>query len=203
MELDSTRRSGFLTRLGFLTRNATLTEPDPIHRGVFINLNLLCRKLGALPNIPENLMPEGDTNRERIDSITGTGTCGAGCHANTINPLGFALENYDALGQYRTEDNGFPVNAADSYQFADGRVIDFNDAIELSDQLADAPELHSCYVQQLLEYVYGRDLTDADAPLVDELASQSHTEGLSVKEITVRLVTSSAFRFRTAQGVAP
>jgi hypothetical protein len=196
VELDA-NRAGFITRAGFLTRNATLTDPDPIHRGVFINLNLLCVDLSALPNIPDDLNPVGDTNRERIESITGDGTCGEGCHSTTINPLGFALENYDALGQYRTEDNGFPVDAADSYQFPD-RTIEFNDAIELSQQLAEAPELHACYIQQLLEYVYGRDITEADQPIIDKLAAESLAENLTIREIILRLVTSRAFRYRTA-----
>ncbi|HLU66252.1 MAG TPA: DUF1592 domain-containing protein, partial [Kofleriaceae bacterium] len=125
VELDPGQRAGLLTRAGFLARNATLRDPDPIHRGVFININLLCREIAAVPNLPDDLMPVGETNRERIDSITGEGTCGEGCHATIINPIGFALENYDALGQWRTEDNGRPVDAADTYTFEDGRSISF------------------------------------------------------------------------------
>jgi hypothetical protein len=196
VDLDPAQRAGFLTRVGFLTRNATLTEPDPIHRGVFVNLDLLCRDIAAVPNLPDDLAPVGDTNRERIDSITGEGTCGAGCHATMINPLGFALENYDAIGRYRTEDGGRPVDAADSYQFADGRTIDFTDAIDLSRQLADAPEVHACYAQHLLEYLYGRSLGAADDPLVDELAQESLTADLTVRDLVVRVVTSPAFRVR-------
>jgi hypothetical protein len=196
VELDPSQRAGFLTRVGFLTRNATLADPDPIHRGVFINLNLLCRPLSALPNLPDNLMPVGDTNRERINSLTGPGTCGEACHATTINPLGFALENYDALGQWRTQDNGFPVDAADTYTFEDGRPIDFQNGVELSAQLADAPEVHACYVQQLLEYLYGRDLTEVDQPLVEALAADSLAHGMSVRELVIRVVSSAAFRYR-------
>ena len=81
-----------------------------------------------MPNLPDDLTPTGDTNRERIDSITGEGTCGEGCHATMINPIGFALENYDALGHYRTQDNGFPIDAAVRYTFEDGRTISFEAA---------------------------------------------------------------------------
>ena len=123
VDLDREQRSGMLTRLGFLTQNATLAQSDPIHRGVFVNLNLICRPLSAVPELPETLEPVGETNRERINSITGPGTCGAGCHATLINPIGFALEHYDALGQYRDEESGLPVNAADTYVFQDGRAI--------------------------------------------------------------------------------
>jgi hypothetical protein len=196
VDLDPAQRAGFLTRAAFLTRNATLTEPDPIHRGVFVNLDLLCRDIAAVPNLPDDLAPVGATNRERIDSITGEGTCGEGCHATMINPLGFALENYDAIGRYRTQDGGRPVDAAASYQFADGRTIDFADAIDLSRQLADAPEVHACYAQHLLEYLYGRSLGAADDALVDQLATESLTVDLTVRDLVVRVVTSPAFRVR-------
>ncbi|MEM9491946.1 MAG: DUF1592 domain-containing protein, partial [Myxococcota bacterium] len=196
VELDPSTRAGFLTRLGFLTRNATLTEPDPIHRGVFANLNVICRPLAALPNIPDNLMPVGNTNRERIDSITGDGTCGAGCHSTTINPLGFALENYDAIGRYRTEDNGYPVDAAALYVFEDGRAIDFRNGIELSYMLADSPEVHSCYIGSLLEYALSRSVAIADGALVTRLTEESLARGTSIREVFMSVVTSNVFRNR-------
>lgn len=199
VQLDPAQRAGFLTRAGFLARNATLTEPDPIHRGVFVNLDLLCRPISAVPNLPDDLMPVGNTNRERINSITGPGTCGENCHATIINPIGFALENYDAIGRYRTEDNGFPVDAAATYTFMDGRTLSYQNAIELSQLLADAPEVHACYTQQLLEYLYGRTLAEADLKLVDELAAESVAEDLPVRELVVRVVTSRAFRYRPAR----
>lgn len=199
VELDPTVRAGLLTRAGFLARNATLTEPDPIHRGVFINIGILCRQITAPPNIPDDLMPQGNTNRERINSITGEGTCGEGCHHQVINPLGFAFENYDAIGAYRTTDNGFPVDAADSYTFANGREIKFQNAVDLSKQLAEAPEVHACYSQQLLEFVLGRDLQQADRVVVREMATQSLRERLSIKELVLSLVTSNTFRMRSIE----
>ena len=197
VELDPTRRAGLLTKLGFLARNATLTEPDPIHRGVFVNLNLICRPIGALPNLPENLEPMGDTNRERINSITGEGTCGAGCHSTIINPIGFAMENYDALGAYRTEDNGHPVDAAARYVFQDGRELVFENAIELSRQLAETPDLHSCYVSSLLEYIYGRGLDTGDAPQKSSLSFASLNDARPIRDLIFDVVVSDAFRYRT------
>lgn len=203
VDLDPSQRSGMLTRLGFLTRNATLTQSDPIHRGVFINFNLICRELFAVPQLPDDLMPVGDTNRERVNSITGPGTCGEGCHATLINPIGFSLENYDAIGQYRTEESGQPVNAADVYLFASGEEFVFDNALELSAQLAESREVHACYIQQLLEYLLGRDLEPADMDLVVQFANESVEEGLSIREIVLRVVESRNFRFRASTGGAP
>ncbi len=202
VDLNRSERSGILTRLGFLTRNATLSQSDPIHRGVFVNLNLLCRPLSAPPELPDVLDMVGDTNRERVDSVTGVGTCGEGCHATLINPIGFSLEHYDALGQYREEESGFPVDAADVYTFASGEQLVFNDALELSEQLAESTEVHACYIQQLLEYLLGRDLGAEDMALVEAYAVESVETGISVREIILRVVESRAFRYRVAQGGA-
>jgi hypothetical protein len=196
VQLDPTQRAGFVTRAGFLARNATLRESDPIHRGVFINLDLLCRDLPDRPNVPDNLMPVGDTTRERIESLTGEGTCAAECHTRMINPPGFGLEHYDAIGRYRTEDNGYPVDSADVYEFPDGRAIEFADGIELSQRLAESPETHACYISQMLEYVYGRDLRAADERFVEVLADRSLGEGLSIRDVVLDMVTSRAFRAR-------
>jgi hypothetical protein len=199
VELDPSTRAGLLTRAGFLAKNATLTETDPIHRGVFINLDIICRPITAPPNIPTNLMKTGNTTREKVDSITGEGTCGEGCHHTIINPLGFAFENYDAIGQYRTMDNGYPVNAADSYAFPDGRVITYTNAVDLSKQLAQSPEVHACYAQQLLEFMLGRDLLQVDKVIVHDLAKQSLEDHLSIKDLVLSVVTSNTFRVRAVE----
>jgi len=198
VDLDPAERAGLLTRAGFLAKNATLTETDPIRRGVFINLDIICRPISAPPNIPDNLMKTGNTTREKIDSITGEGTCGEGCHHTIINPIGFAFENYDAIGQYRLQDRGYPVNAADQYAFPDGREISYTNAIDLSKQLAVSPEVHACYAQQLLEFMLGRDLQQVDKVIVRELAKESLEDKRSIKEIVLSVVTSNTFRVRAA-----
>ena len=181
VELDATKRAGLLTRAGFLARNATLTEPDPIHRGVFVNMNVLCRLISAPPVIPEDLKPTGATNRERVTSVTGPGTCGEGCHHTMINPIGFAFENFDAIGKYRAMDNGVAVDSAAIYTFADGRSISYGNAIELSRALAAAPETHRCYTSNVLELTLARALLLSDRVIVNALATRSLKEQLSVQ----------------------
>lgn len=196
VELPPTR-AGLLTRAGFLAKNATLDEPDPIHRGVFINLNVLCRPITAPPNIPTGLERTGNTNREKVDSITGEGTCGENCHHTIINPLGFAFEEFDAIGALRDNDHGYPLNTADSYAFADGRMIHYTNAIELSQQLAASPEVHACYATNLLEFMLGRDLDRTDRRVMQALAEESLTDHMSIKELVLSVVASNTFRVRT------
>ncbi|HLL25580.1 MAG TPA: DUF1592 domain-containing protein [Kofleriaceae bacterium] len=197
VNLDPATRAGLLTRAGFLARNATLVEADPIHRGVSINIGILCRQISAPPVIPDNLVRSGETNREKVDSVTGQGTCGENCHYTIINPLGFAFENFDAIGAYRTMDSGKPVNSAATYHFADGRAISYGNAVELSKQLAVSPEVHQCYARQLLEFMLGRDLHLLDSGTVRSMAQSSLEEQASIKEMVMSIVESNAFRVRS------
>lgn len=198
VDLDPTKRSGLLTQVGFLSSYISNgSEPDIIHRGVFIAQRVLCRKLPppspaaagtVIPNDP-NL-----TNRQRVEMITGKGTCGGSCHA-LMNPLGNAFENYDAIGRYRTTNLGQPVSAADSYTL-DGVSKSFNNGVDLSLLLADAKETHACYVQNMMSYLYGRALQDQDTPMVDYYARLSRAGMITLHDLERSMVTSDVFLTR-------
>lgn len=191
-------RPGLLTRLGFLAFNAKKAHPDLIHRGLFMSTTLLCRSLAPPPNVDRTSVQSGTTNRERINSVTGPGTCGEGCHGVTINPPGFALESFDATGQFRTMDNGAPVDTTGLYAFANGRTVEFDDITGLVPAIADAPEFHRCYTSHIYEYFYGRGVLAGDMPLVDDLAQQSLDGALDMRGIVTGIATSKGFRYRTA-----
>lgn len=195
VELNAKERSGFLTRVGFLAANGTARLPDSIHRGVFINLRVLCSKLPPPPNnVPPLPAISGKTNREIVSAHTGKGTCGESCHGVLINPIGFAFENYDAIGAYRTMDNGFPVDSADQYTLG-GEVKSYADAIELSQVIAESTEAHRCYAKRWLEFAYGRSAAAGDDALIDKIGGASRG-GASVRDIILDLVESDAFLTR-------
>ncbi|HEY2735650.1 MAG TPA: DUF1588 domain-containing protein [Polyangiales bacterium] len=194
-DLDATQRAGLITQPGFLTYRSGDTAP--ILRGVFINLKFLCANLPPPPVFTPPMMT-GVTRRERIDSVTGVGTCGEGCHAHLINPAGFPLENFDDVGRFRTMDNGEPVDAASSYPFKDG-TQSYDGPIEWSRAIAASREAHECYVRHWLEFGYGRSYDDADAPLVQRIADASRQSQLSVKQLLVQLVQSPSFRNRASE----
>jgi len=195
VELDATQRSGLLTRLGFLAANGTARQPDTIHRGVFVNLRILCADLPPPPNDVKALPASNEgTNRDRVNAHTGPNTCGGSCHATMINPIGFSFENYDAIGQWRTTDNELPINAADKYSFKSG-VKEFANAVELSQVIADSEEAHRCYAKHWAEFTLGRDVTQKDEPLLLGLTEDSRS-GVPVKELILKLVESDAFLTR-------
>jgi hypothetical protein len=190
-------RTGFFTRLGFLAYNANLRDPDPIHRGVDINHRLLCGTLvapgGVIPQLPPQMA--GQTNRERVTAHTGVNTCGAGCHSVIINPLGFSLENFDAIGRKRDMDNGKPVDTADAYALATG-LIQFSGAPQLMTLLAEAPETHACYARHLGEFTLARDLGESDRGLVEELTTASVSGAGPIKTMLLAAVRSPRFSTR-------
>jgi hypothetical protein len=199
VDLDPTQRSGILTQPGFLASYITGEDPDIIHRGVFIATRILCAELpapdpraGSLPAIEPNR-----TNRERVENTTGEGTCGEGCHSELINPLGYAFENYDAIGKYRTMDHDKPV-VASSTAVLDGVFKDFTNGVELSHLLAETKETHACYAQKLMTYLHGRLVATEEKPLVDYYARLSRAGMVSLRELEQTLVSSDAFLNRLA-----
>lgn len=194
VDLDPSQRSGLLTQAGFLSSYNTGDDPDIIHRGVFIAQRILCvdlpapdPKATALVALQPNM-----TNRERVEATTGKGTCGQACHMVLFNPLGYAFENYDAIGKYRTMDHGKPVNAADSYTL-DGQLKSFTNGVELSHLIADAKQTHDCYIHKMMSYLNGRLLTPEEQPMVDYYARLSRAGKVSLHDLELSLVTSDTF----------
>jgi len=197
VNLDPNQRAGFLTQAGFLSSYISDTEPDIIHRGVFIATRLLCitlpppdPKAGALIDIQP-----GMTNRARVEATTGKGTCGEGCHSALLNPLGYAFENYDAVGKYRVTDQGLPVVASDSYTL-DGAVRNFENGVELSHLLSESKQLHKCYTQNLMSYLHGRATKSEDGAMIDYYARLSRAGMISVRDLALNIVTSDTFLTR-------
>jgi hypothetical protein len=195
-------RIGYFTQLPFLMLYARNAAPDPIHRGANMALDVLCAQLGmfdgVLPQLPD--AKPGETNRVRVD--THTRGCGTSCHNDMINPLGFAFENYDGMGAYRTtEKNGsemLTIDASGSFNFTDG-VKTYKDASELMQVMATSEQTHLCYSKRLASYALQRNIVEADVPLLTELATVSENAS-SVKQVMVELVKHASFRTRAAGG---
>ncbi|MGD8861866.1 MAG: DUF1592 domain-containing protein [Myxococcales bacterium] len=197
-ELDPAQRRGLFTQIGFLATNSSSASPDPIHRGVFLAERIACLHIAA-PDVatpPLGAMP-GRTNREVIEEQTeADGTVCASCHKTLINPFGFPFEHYDATGAFRTEDNGFPVDAAASPLIGEGPVM-VDGATALIDALAAEPSVHECYARHWLEYLHGRPEAEADEPLIARLGAQSTDPGLAIKQLLLEAVTSPSFLTRS------
>ena len=167
------QRVGYFSQLPFLALYGFNAEPDSIHRGVVMINDMLCAKLGPpaadLPPIPP--LKAGQTNRQRISDLTEA--CGGSCHNDSINPLGFAFEHFDGMGQYLdVENGGLKIDSNASYTFTEGTKA-FADAAELMQEMAKGQQAHTCYAKQIASFGMQRDIVAADLPLLDSLAQSS------------------------------
>jgi len=185
-------RIGYFMQVPFLLLGGRDDGPDTIGRGITLADEVLCQDVPAHPGVlpPLPALAAGQTNRDRIEAVTAN--C-VGCHQEIINPLGFAFEAFDGLGQQRDLDNGRAVDSAGSYTL-EGVPRPFADARDLMRILADSPRAHSCYAKMLTEYALQRDLVENDRALLDGLAGVSRER--SLKEMAISLVRNPAFRSR-------
>jgi hypothetical protein len=114
-----------------------------------------------------------------------------------MDPLGFGFENFDAIGRYRTMDNGVPVDASGEITSSDvdGKFVG---VVELAGRLAESRETQDCYARQWFRWGYGRGETKDDACTTDPLLEAFDTSGGDVKELLVALTQTDAFLYRTA-----
>ncbi len=208
VDLDPKERAGLFTQLGFLSKNATSAESDPIHRGLIIVRKVLCDEPDPPPMMFMLPAPEpGLTTREVYEKAT---QCGIACHGTLINPPGFSFEGFDTIGKVRTEDNGKPVDTTGKLEIRQGytsadknanpsTMLEFTDAVDMVNQLADTPRVHECYARNWMEYVLAREVVGAEKGAWESLAKTSMDKG-AVRTLVAALVQLDTFRTRVADG---
>jgi len=186
-------RFGLLTLGSLLTVTSTPIRTSPVKRGVWILEQLLCSEPPPPPPGVEGL-PEGDMSsgslRDRLELHRADPTC-ASCH-NLMDPLGLGLENYDAIGSFRTEDDGFPVDA--SGQLIDGQG--FTNAREMAALIQEDQRFEHCIVEKLFTYALGRPVASTEEPFIEAIAEESAQNGSELPELIKLIVTSEPFRTR-------
>jgi hypothetical protein len=193
--VEMTDRKGVLTQPYLMARYAYLDSSSPIHRGVLIVRNMLGRTLNPPPAAFAPLSPSLHpdlTTRERVSLQTKPDACNA-CHG-TINPLGFTLEEFDAIGRRRTKENGKPIDTKGSYRQKDGKLVTFKDSDDLSDYLANSDEAHTAFVERLFVYLVKQPPKAYSPTVTDELKGEFEKGGYSIRKLMVDIATSVAGR---------
>ena len=197
--LTDGRRGGVLTQASVLTVTSNATRTSPVKRGKFI----LEQFLGAPPPPPPPDVPElkesgvdlKATLRKRMEQHRADPNC-AVCHAK-LDPLGFGLENYDAIGAWRDKEGETPIDA--SGVLPSGQT--FNGSKELKAILkARSGEFTHCLAEKMMTYALGRGLDYYDRCAVDRIAESVAKDEYRFSRVVVEIVKSDAFRKRRPKG---
>lgn len=182
LDLPADERAGLLTQVGFLTTNAHAAETSWVHRGKFVRENLLCQTLPA-PPIGVEVNDPNDAGRLENPECSG-------CHL-LMDPIGWAFDDYDALGLFT--DEGEPGEVGGS------SIGAFDDVVALAHGLAADPEVHDCVATQWFRYAARRAETGADDCALADIKASFSQSGQDVRELIVSIAMSEAFRYRRAE----
>ena len=194
--LVGTPRRGVLTHAGVLTLTSNPTRTSPVKRGKWVLENLL----GTPPPPPPPNIPELDdksrklagTLRQQLEQHRANPNC-ASCHAR-MDPIGFGLENFNAIGAWRDKDGDAPVDAAGALASGDK----FANAVELSSLLAQKRrwEYTHSMADRMLTYALGRGTEYYDRPALDKIAERLEQGGDKFSALVLAVVDSFPFQNR-------
>jgi hypothetical protein len=210
VNLDPTERAGIFTQVAFLAGIEDTIADNPVYRGLAIYTKVLCGTMQPPPaNVPGVNFVSGGTTRQAYDAH-GSSACAIGCHG-LFDPPGFAFENYDGVGQYRTMEAGQNVDASGTFPSPlssagtpGGSTFQFQNAVELVNALAGSPEAQVCLDRQWTRYMAGRMETMADTGSIQTaFGAGAATQGFSLRTMVETLLSSKAFLFRTPSDGEP
>ncbi|MDR2212650.1 MAG: DUF1592 domain-containing protein [Pseudomonadales bacterium] len=200
---DSARR-GILGHSSILTITSAPNRTSPVIRGAWVLENLLGTPPPAPPpGVETNLevsVPGGGrvmTVREQLEQHRANPSCSA-CHG-VIDPLGFALENFDAIGKWRDEAGGQPVNTSST--LFDGSALQGPQGLREA-LLAREDLFVEAFIEKLMTYALGRRIEYYDMPAIRAIAQQAEQQGYRMSAIVQGIAESAAFRMRVKEGAA-
>ncbi|HEX7899074.1 MAG TPA: DUF1592 domain-containing protein [Planctomycetota bacterium] len=195
VKLGDGRRGGVLTMAAVLAATSDPDRTSPVKRGKWVLESILGSP--PPPPVPDaaNLKPEpgdaGLTLRQKMERHRKDPNC-ASCH-NRMDPIGFGLENYDAIGAWRDRDGGKPIDA--SAALPDGSK--FNGPLELKKVIqARKEQFVECLVEKMLTFGLGRGVEHYDGPVIKDLTTAMAKNGYKLSTLVVEVVKSYPFQYR-------
>jgi len=208
VEITDDNRKGLLGKAGILTLTSTAIRTSPVQRGKWVMEVLLGTPppppLPNVPALPEN--SEGRTGhvakfesvRERMEQHRADPVCAA-CH-KMMDPIGFALENFDAVGVWRTRDSGFAIDAAG--QMFDGAKLDGPASLRQA-ILSHTDAFLGTFTENLLAYGLGRVIDYRDMPVVRAIDRDAAKNGNRLSSFVLGIVKSAPFQMRRTEEAEP
>ncbi len=196
--IDDPQRRGLLAQGSVLTVTSFPTRTSPVKRGKWLMTQLLCTEPPPPPPGVEGLVTEQvptGSIRQRLEQHRASPIC-ASCHVE-MDQLGFGLEQYDGIGSFRTEDNGFAVDA--SGELPGGKK--FNGMLELAGIIAEDPRFAHCVTEKMMTYALGRGMYPVDDIHLDHLVKSLDERGQTFVDLIKTVATSEPFRMRRGEAV--
>jgi hypothetical protein len=199
VQLDPTRRAGFLTSAALMATHANLNQSSPVFRGKFVREQLMCNTLPLPPNDlviePPQLDPN-KTTKEQFEEIGADPSC-ASCHS-LMNPIGFIFEHYDGVGQWRDQQNGKDIDAVGEVVQTEDIDGTYDGAIELARALAGSTQVQECVSSQWFRFAYNRSVTPVDTCSIEQINERFAASNFNIRELLVALTQTNAFLYRRA-----
>jgi len=196
VQLDGVKRAGLLTQGGVVAGPIHSNENNPVVRGAFVLNKLMCAKINTPPASLGPIIPPdpaiGGTARERFSAHSSNPQC-SGCHS-ALDPIGFALENFNAIGQWQDQENGKQIDVSVNSP----QLGQFSGAVELGKKLAESPMVQNCFVTNWANFAYGRDTSAQDACTMQRMQDSFKASGYNVKELLLNLTQTDTFLYLPA-----
>ena len=193
------QRSGVLTHPYLLAALSYKTTSSPIHRGVFLTRSIVGRALKPPPQaqtFDETSFEHGMTMREKVTKLTRSENC-QGCHA-VINPLGFSLEHFDAVGRYRTEDAGRSIDAASDYADDEHAPVRLASAGDVAEFAITSERANRAFIEQLFQHLVKQSPRAYGPDIVARLRDSFIASGYNLRTLMTDIATLAALH-----GTAP
>ena len=191
--LDTPERGGLLRQAALLTVTSLPHRSSPVKRGKWVLGQLLCSEPppppAGVPQIPHQDFSKASL-REILKAHRDKPEC-AVCH-DVLDPIGLALENYDAIGRFRAVDQGVAVDVRGT--LPDGTALDGPD--DLSRTIARDPRFPACVAEKLYVYAMGRGLELHDRMELERILRELDGHGFTFSELIAQIVQSNGFRYR-------
>ena len=192
---NTPERGGILTQASVLTVSSYATRTSPVLRGKWILENILnAPPPPPPPNVPildEAAVGSSGSLRQQLEKHRANATC-ASCHSR-MDPLGFGLENYDAIGAWRTQDGKFPIDSSGS--LPDGRSFEGPEGLKKI-LIADRGHFAECVSEKLLTYALGRGLERYDRPTIRTITSHLAAHDYRFSSLVLEIVNSLPFQMQ-------
>jgi uncharacterized protein DUF1592/uncharacterized protein DUF1588/uncharacterized protein DUF1587/uncharacterized protein DUF1585/uncharacterized protein DUF1595/cytochrome c len=200
VELTTDQRGGLLSQASILSISSYPTRTSPVIRGKYLLQNFLGAPPPApppdVPTLDEEAVGNAGSLRQQLEKHRSNATC-ASCH-NRMDVLGFGLENYDAIGKWRTIDGKFPVDVSGT--FPNGKS--FSTPAEMKVLLKEElPDFARCIIEKMLTYSLGRGLEKYDRKTIEEIGRRLSASGYQFQTLISEIVRSLPFQSRRGEAL--